>query len=279
MTKVTVVIPCHNDGAYIDAALHSVREQTYHDVETIIVNDHSTDSVTLSTLERIRSQGITILDSVRRGPAAARNIGITVAMGDYILPLDADDIIEPTYVAAAAAILDAQPAVGICFSDVRLFGLKNALWKFRSADVDRILLGETIITSASMFRKSEWLAVGGFNEELVHGYEDFAFWLSLLEHGCTAYHISEPMLRYRVKPRSRSARLFQEHREQDAALQVFSLYRHLYEQHVETFFKAYRALHEERAQRECLVLWKLMSPLLRLEWRVRQHLKRFLGRA
>jgi glycosyltransferase involved in cell wall biosynthesis len=279
MTKVSVIIPCHNDGVYLEEALDSVAAQTHLDREIVVIDDRSNDPTTLAVFETLRGKGVRIISSSGPGPAAARNTGILAASGSYILPLDADDIIEPEYMALGASILDAEPDVGICFFDVRMFGLRTGLWRFCRQDVASILLGDTIITSASMFRKRDWEAVGGFDESLLHGLEDFSFWLSLLKRGLRAHHIQEALLHYRIKRRSRSARMFIEGREQDAALAVFNAHRDLYERHVDAFFMAYRRLHEERTQRECLFAWRCTAPLLRLEWKARQAIKRLLGRA
>ncbi|MBG3878622.1 glycosyltransferase family 2 protein [Desulfovibrio oxamicus] len=279
MTKISVVIPCHNDGPYLEEALASVAAQAHADREVIVVDDRSDDPATLAVFEVLRERGIRIVPSRGPGPAAARNTGIAAATGVYILPLDADDLIEPEYMATAASVLDTESDVCVCFCDVRMFGLRKGEWRFSRQDVASILLGDTIITSASMFRKRDWEAVGGFDETLLHGFEDFSFWLSLLERGHRAHHIPEAFLHYRIKRRSRSARLFIEGREQDAALAVFNAHRDLYARHVEAFFMAYRRLHEERAQRECLLAWRVAGPLLRLEWKARQIVKRLLGRA
>jgi len=279
MTKVSIIVPCRDDGQYLEETLRSAAAQTHPDVEVIIVDDHSEDPATLAVFEKLQAQGIRVLPSVGHGPAAARNTGIANAVGEYILPLDADDLIEPDYTARAAAILDTSPRVGICFCDVRLFGLRNSMWRFRGPELGPILLGDTIITSASMFRRSDWKAVGGFDENLVHGFEDFSFWLSLIETGCEVHHIPEPLLHYRIKPRSRSAKLFIDKREQDVAMDVFRLHRKLFESNSEFLFVAYRQLHEERAQRESLLSWRLGAPILHLEWSLRQVVKKLLGRA
>ncbi len=96
--RVSVIMPAYNSGPYIDAAVASVREQTFADWELIVIDDCSTDD----TRDRVRAhieadQRITLLElPVNMGaPAGPRNRGAALARGDYIALLDADDIWHP----------------------------------------------------------------------------------------------------------------------------------------------------------------------------------------
>ena len=105
---ITVVIPCHNDGKFIDEAVDSVLCQTFQDFEIIIINDGSTDEFTnelLKTYSKPKTKVFTILN---QGPSIARNIAIEKAKGRYILPLDADDRIFPNYLEKAFKIIEAN---------------------------------------------------------------------------------------------------------------------------------------------------------------------------
>lgn len=96
MPRISVIIPCFNDGKYIEEALASLQlERNQGKLEVIIVNDGSTDGLTLDTLNRIRGRGISVIEQVNQGPAVARSTGIQQAAGDYILPLDSDNKIDP----------------------------------------------------------------------------------------------------------------------------------------------------------------------------------------
>ena len=95
MPKVSVIIPCYNAGEWIDEAVDSVLSQTYKDYEIIIVNDGSSDPLTQEKLRSYESSSIQVIHQENKGPAAARNTGIRSARGEYILPLDADDMLVP----------------------------------------------------------------------------------------------------------------------------------------------------------------------------------------
>jgi len=120
--KVTVAIPCYNHGAYLSEALDSVDAQTFDDYEIIVVNDGSTDAATLTFLSNLDAPKTRVITTVNSGVSAARNRAIREALGEYILPLDADDKIAPTYLEKAVAILDHQHDVLVVYSNQRMFG-------------------------------------------------------------------------------------------------------------------------------------------------------------
>lgn len=86
MPKVSVIIPCYNQGAYVDGAVESVLAQTFRDFEIIVVNDGSTDGATNRLLADYHRPQTRVLRTENRGVAMARNHGIGVATGEYILP-------------------------------------------------------------------------------------------------------------------------------------------------------------------------------------------------
>ena len=76
MKLVSVIVPCFNDGAYIEEAIDSVEAQTYKNIEVVICNDGSTDKFTLEILDKLKSSGFIVLNLPNKGPSAARNEGI-----------------------------------------------------------------------------------------------------------------------------------------------------------------------------------------------------------
>lgn len=109
---VTVVVPCYNNARTIDLCLRSLAGQTYPAIETIVVDDGSTDG----SAHLAAWPGVTVLrQDVNAGPAAARNTGAWAAGGEFVFFLDADIALDPGSVAAAVAQLRADPALGaIC---------------------------------------------------------------------------------------------------------------------------------------------------------------------
>ena len=106
MCKVSVIIPCYNQGRYLAETVASVQAQTFNDWEIVIVDDGSDDVETKHLLTRVEMPKVRIIYTENRGVAAARNTGINAAQGMYILPVDADDLIGKDYLKEAVSFCD-----------------------------------------------------------------------------------------------------------------------------------------------------------------------------
>src|SRR6185312_9649642 len=162
--------------------------------------------------------------------------------GDYILPLDADDVLEPTYVEKAVAMLDARPDVGIVYCKAMKFGAERGPWKLPAYALSELVIGNVIFVSA-MFRRSDWELVGGFDEELRYGVEDYDFWIKLVHRGRDVVQLDEYLFNYRVREGSRTA-LFDRDDDQVVAAyaHIFRNNRAFYAEHAENLFQHRRAL-------------------------------------
>ncbi|MHB1937969.1 MAG: glycosyltransferase family 2 protein [Acidobacteriaceae bacterium] len=192
---VCVVIPCYNYGKYVKAAVESVLRQDLK-VAIVIVNDGSTDEFTLQQLEGLQRAGTTVLHQVNQGLPSARNNGISVSDADYIVCLDADDTIGSRFCSSCAAILDSQPTVAFVYPTTEIIGEGSRLWSHRKFCAPLLLL-DNYVPSVAMFRRRAWEHVGGYDSAFLAGYEDWDFWLSLVEGGWTGYHIDQPLFFYR----------------------------------------------------------------------------------
>jgi glycosyltransferase involved in cell wall biosynthesis len=201
MPKVSVIIPCYNHGEYLDEAVDSVMAQTFHDYEIIIVNDGSTDEKTISKLANYNRPNTRVIHTPNQGLAMARNNGIREASGEFILPLDADDKVAPEYLGKAVATLNASPETGIVYSLADCFGALHGRWSIPDYSPRGMLL-TNLIFCCSMFRKSLWEQTTGYNPNMHKGWEDWDFWLSLIELGCEVHRIPEVLFFYRVSPES-----------------------------------------------------------------------------
>lgn len=232
---VSIVIPCYNDGAYLQQAIDSCLAQTYEALEILVVDDGSSDQKTRSVLSGLNAPRIKVLHTNHVGPSQARNTAIAQACGQYILPLDADDWIEPEYVAHAANVLDEQPEVGIVYCHAELFGEKSGPWSLPNYSLDDFLVDNCIFITA-MFRKEDWQLAGGFSQEFKHGLEDYDFWLSLIERGRTVHQFSEVWFHYRIKPASRSTEMNTSmQRTLDAYALLHQRHRAFYQQHMDAY--------------------------------------------
>jgi glycosyltransferase involved in cell wall biosynthesis len=198
MPRVSVIVPCYNQGAYLEEAIESLLAQTYRDFEVIVVNDGSTDEFTNTLLADYRRPFTTVLQTANQGLSAARNHAIRHAVGEYILPLDADDRIAPEYLSMAVEILDREPSVGIVYSLAETFGAKSGKRNLAEFSMSKMLMSNLIFCSA-MFRRSDWERAGGYNRNMTSGWEDWDFWLSILELGRTVHRLPKVLFYYRVK--------------------------------------------------------------------------------
>lgn len=204
MRTVSVVIPCYNAGRYIEETVQSVLEQTYKHIEIIIVDDGSADELTIGLLENSQWERTRILRQNNKGPAAARNAGIRAAEGEYILPLDADDRIESSFVEKAISVIQSNSDVGIVYSQTMLFGRQCGPRDLPCYDIREMAINN-IIPCTALFYKRDWAKVGGYSEALISGLEDYDFWLKLLSIGIGVFQIDEYLFHYRVMESSRSS--------------------------------------------------------------------------
>jgi len=206
MPKISVIIPCYNQGQYINDAVDSILEQTFQDVEIIIVNDGSSDDYTNKLLETYNKPNIKVITTKNRGVSSARNTAVKNSSGNYILPLDADDKIEETYLEKALNILVNNDNIKIVYCDIKLFGTKKGI-KFLPDFNSNLFYTQNIIHVSGLFRKDDFEKVGGYDEKMRDGLEDWEFWISLLKTGGFAFKINEPLLLYRQHEGSRQLSL------------------------------------------------------------------------
>jgi hypothetical protein len=214
--RVSVVVPCFNYGCYLEGAVESVLAQTYRDLEVIIVDDGSTDD-SLAVARRLAAahEQVTVLAQENSGqPAISRNNGIARARGEYILTLDADDVIEPDFVERLASTLDGDESVSIAYGDQQNFG-EDATFHVH-AEYDFAQLAHcNFIGIASLYRREAWENVGGYATN-VRGYEDWDFWIGCGEQGHVGRRVPGAVFRYRV----RAGSLFDDARQRDAVLKA-----------------------------------------------------------
>jgi glycosyltransferase involved in cell wall biosynthesis len=207
MPKVSVIVPCYNLAKYLPETLNSVLNQTYSDWECIIINDGSKDNTEELALEwLIKDKRFKYVSKENGGVSDARNYGINTSVGEYILPLDGDDLIERTYLEKAVRVLEQRPDVGIVYCKAMFFGGKKGEWKLPKFNLRRNLTSNVIFCSA-FFRRIDFLDTPGYNKNMIYGNEDWDLWLSLLEKEVNVYRIPEILFHYRIRPNSRSMNL------------------------------------------------------------------------
>lgn len=200
---VSVIIPCYNHGKFLEETVHSVLNSSYEEVEIIIIDDGSIDNSRVigeSLSERYST--VRYYYQVNAGPSVARNYGISLAKGEIILPLDADDLINVNYIEMALTQLENDPEVKVVYALALKFGAVNKPWRLKDFS-RRELAVENMIYVSALFRKKDWLAVGGFTENSVLVREDWEFWIKMLKNGGNVVRLPFVGFYYRIHDNSR----------------------------------------------------------------------------
>lgn len=228
--RVSVVIPCRDDGRFLEEALASIAAQTLPAREVLVVDDGSTEAQTRQLFDSWSRSDARLVRLGPVGVSAARNLAIAQARGEFILPLDADDRIAPRYLELAVQPLEREPRVGIVECEAELFGDAFGPWTRPPFRMPHFLLGNSIVPAA-LFRKTDFERTRGYNPNMVHGWEDFDLWLSFLELGLGVTRLPETLFFYRQRPHSRSRRLGQERRTACAYARILLNHKRLYARH------------------------------------------------
>lgn len=195
---VDVVIPCFNDGAFLREALDSLGATRANGQGVFIVNDGSDDPGTLAVLTELRGRGFHVLDQENKGLAAARNAGWMAGSAPFVLFLDADNRIVPDLMEEAAAIMAGDAGIDVVYSDKLEFGSRDGIVEQPVATLPPMLVGNRI-DACAVVRRSMLASLGGYDERMCDGYEDWELWIRALSAGHRFHHIARPLFHYRVR--------------------------------------------------------------------------------
>ena len=210
--RVSFLVPYYNMGRYLPETLRSIRAQTFTDYEIILVDDGSTDAESLALLDTLQAPELRIIRQRNGGLSAARNTGLRAARGHYILPLDPDDLLEPTFLEKALAVMAGSPGLAYVTSLVAYFReTPDTLvggWVPSGMDRDALWVVNVASTCTALMERRLVEELGGYDEWLT-AYEDWDVFSRMAERGLTGTVIPEPLFLYRLRPDSmtRSMRL------------------------------------------------------------------------
>lgn len=199
---VSVVVPVYNMAHYLRDTLDSVLASDYAPLEVVVVDDGSTDGSRAVAGEYAARDGrVRVVGQENAGVCAARNRGVGEARGKYILPVDADNTIAPTFVRDAAAILDAYPEVKAVAPRADFFGDRTGEWVLPPFSL-HLLARKNIMDTCAMYRRADWERVGGYSEGIV-AREDWEFWIAVLKDGGEVRRLPYVALHYRIRAGSK----------------------------------------------------------------------------
>lgn len=199
--KVSIIIPFYNLGKYLDEAVNSVLNQTYKNWEILIINDGSTDQNSVDVLEKYsNNEQIKVFNKKNEGLPVARNYGIERAEGEYICCLDADDKYHPDFLKKTLEEIQKDSNLGFVTTWFQPFGeIQGEDKTVQITKNTNLLLVKNVPHVASMFRKQACTDAGGYEVHMKHGYQDWDFWLSIVEAGYDWHVIPEVLFYYRVR--------------------------------------------------------------------------------
>lgn len=195
---ISIIIPCFNHGLYLEETLESIVTSTKKYIpEVIIVNDGSTDSNTIEVLKKVEDKGYHVLHQENLGLAKARNNGIQIARGKYILPLDSDNNLCYHYLNTAIDLLEKNKEIDIVYGNAKYIGEKSGVWKNHKLDIQKMLYANHI-DACAIFKKKCWSLVGGYSEDMPYmGVEDWNFWLKCIIKNYNFWFLNEVCFEYK----------------------------------------------------------------------------------
>jgi glycosyltransferase involved in cell wall biosynthesis len=200
--KFSIIIPSYNQAEFLPYAIESALNQTFPKqyYEVIVIDDGSTDG-SLDIARGYKAKNYKVVSQVNKGLASARNAGIMNATGDYILPLDADDILMEGCLHEIQNKMDEERADVIAPS-FRTFGVNQIdITLMEHPKLDDFRVGNRI-PYCSAVRRQALLDIGGYSPRMAKGYEDLHLWYNLLSRGYTITTIPKTLFLYRVKEES-----------------------------------------------------------------------------
>lgn len=204
---IEAVVTSYNQGMLILEALDSLCSQTVRPGRIILVDDGSTDPASLAVLDQIEAGGgpipVTVIRRANGGVSAARNTGIRAARAPMVLVLDGDDRLEPAFLEKVGALLRSRPELVAASSWLHTFGVLDAVVRPAGGGL-AAFLSRNCCPATHLLRRSAWVRCGGYDETMRAGFEDWEFFLSLLETAPDAEIgiVPEPLIDYRTAPAS-----------------------------------------------------------------------------
>jgi glycogen(starch) synthase len=226
---LSVVIPYHNLGQYIEETLESVLSSTYRELEVLIVDDGSDDPKSIGALERVERnapQNVKIIHTEHRGVCATRNMGASQSSGEFLAFVDGDDLVQPHFFARCIDVLRTYHNVGFVYSWVGYLGETEGCWPSWNTELP-FFLARNLVSPMVVSRRDLFLAHGKNKPDMEYNLEDYDSWLGIATQGYLGVSIPEVLAHYRVR---RGSRLRGINRDQE-----LHLYEHILQHYPEPY--------------------------------------------
>jgi len=245
---VSIIIPTYNSEKTLPICLESIKRQTYKNVEVIVVDNFSTDR----TVKIARSYEARVIQ-VRGERTKAKNIGLRLARGKYVLFIDSDMELTPTVIEECVKLAESNPRIGGIVIPERSVG--NSYW-VKVRDFERSFYAGTPIESARFFRRDLALEAGGFDEDTV-----------FYEEATLPYKIEK--LGYNVRARINSYIL---HHEEGFSLLKWLKKKYYYGRTARIYINKYKDLYNEHIKKQVNPIYRFKLFFLNGRFWKKQHL-------
>lgn len=194
---VSVIVPCYNSGDTLLRTVNSVFRQTWEKIELIIVNDGSTDKLTIELLDFFSMKpNIIVYSQINRGLASARNNGIRISKGEFILPLDSDDWLDDNAIKIMIDTYKLSKDQSIVFPNIKLEGKRVGLKKTYCNPFEQLFSNQ--LPYCMLFPKNIINKIEGYDENLNYGLEDWDLNIRLLINKNNFIKVNKPLFHYWV---------------------------------------------------------------------------------
>lgn len=271
---VSIIVPSYNQANFLSETLDSVLKQDYQNWECIIIDDGSTDN-TKEIAQKYcnKDKRFKYIKQKNQGPSVARNRGIKISNGEFILPLDSDDLISNNYIKEAVNVFLKKPETKLVYCQAELFGESSGKWQLQEYSYSKLLF-ENMIFCTAMYRKSDFEKTNGYNPNMDKGWEDWDFWLSLIKRDDLVFMIPKVLFYYRIKKKSRNSNFGENNKKtKETYSQIFLNHKDLYEVNDNPLYVNYLLNKKEQEvqqkDQEILAIkssktWKLLNFYLKI---------------
>ena len=200
MPKITVLMPVYNGSKYLDEAIKSILNQTFQNLEFIIIDDGSTDD-SLKNIKSYNDNRIRLIENKKnQGQSKTLNKGINLARGTYIARVDQDDISRSDRLEKQLEFMEKNSDIDVCGSWVELMGKHSDVMNLetRSEEIKiSLLTNQNLAHPAVMIRKSTLIKHNLYYDPKFIIANDYDLWVRMFEY-CSFANIPEPLVKHRV---------------------------------------------------------------------------------
>jgi glycosyltransferase involved in cell wall biosynthesis len=203
---ISFIVVTFNQSKYLRETLESIKSQTNQDFEIIFVDDGSKDNcfeIAENFAQENKELKISLFRTNDVGASNARHFAIQQSGGDYYVPLDGDDLIEPDFLEKTLPLLESNKEIGFIYPDTIYFGDQNQRYSQQEYNFFNLIFNN-FISYCCLIRRKAYECAGGYNLKNRNYFEDWELWIRMGRKGWYGKHLPEPLFKYRVHKKSSS---------------------------------------------------------------------------